>query len=59
MALTTSQRIVYVAVKDNEYLQMDEKIRQALELFPDCKIISMNTHSLLWGSHVWVLIEAL
>tara|TARA_B110000503_G_C6996525_1_gene349659 strand:- start:545 stop:724 length:180 start_codon:yes stop_codon:yes gene_type:complete len=57
MPLIEQQRIVYLTVNSEEYSRMDFKIRQALEIFPDCKILSLEMQHLLWGANVFVLIE--
>ncbi|MFM6981071.1 MAG: hypothetical protein ACKOWE_06690 [Micrococcales bacterium] len=57
MALIKTQKIVYLKVNDAEYSLFEKKVRDALEIFPTCRIIAINTHNMLWGAHVWVTID--
>ena len=57
MPLIAQQRVVYLSVKSEDYALMDQKIRQSLDVFPDCKIVSVNMNHHLWGAHVFVIVE--
>ena len=57
MPLIDQQRIVYVAIRTEDYQNFDAKVRGALEVFPSCRVVAFNTHTFLWGSHTFVTIE--
>ena len=57
MGLVDYQSIIFLKVDDKEYPNMNEKIREALLPFPECKIVHINMQNFLWGSNIWVTIE--
>lgn len=57
MGLVDYQSIIFLKVDDADYKHMDEKIREALEVYPRCKITQINMQHFLWGANVWVTVE--
>lgn len=57
MGLVDYQSVIFLKVDDKEYPNMDEKIREVLSPFPECKIVHINMQNFLWGANVWVTIE--
>jgi hypothetical protein len=57
--LTAKQRFVYIQIKQEQYPQFDAKVREALEIFPECRIVTTEAHSYMWGTELFVLIETI
>lgn len=59
MSLSAQQRIVYLKVMQEDHWQMDAKVRAAVDILPDCRILSINMHTYVWGAYVFVLVETI
>jgi hypothetical protein len=57
MPLSENQRVVHLFVNFSEYPQIDKHIRKALDIYPNCKIVAMDSHSTVSSSHFFITIE--